>query len=149
MAEFNHIHTEEGGRDVRTQKPSHRGKRYKALWERYVSMSRGRLTVLMGSAVIIAILFSGVGLYLYGTSGAAQLDLSRPGYEGITQGASEETKKLSDFSSSGPIDEATLQEFDQLFSAQRKNVKEVNAFGGDPMSPEGLGIHSSEGDEVN
>lgn len=102
--------------------------------------AQGRLYVFVGAAVTIAVVLSGIGLVMYSLGGTAQLDLSRPGYEGLTQEYRSDTPSFSDFSASGSIDGQALNEFDEKFKKQLEQAKELDAFGGDPLSLDGLGI---------
>ncbi len=43
-----------------------------------------RLSLLLGLTVLIAIVLTSVSVFIYSTSGAAQLDLSRPGYKSVS-----------------------------------------------------------------
>lgn len=113
--------------------------------------SEGRLTMLLGATVVIAIVFSGIGLWLYNASGTAQLDLSRPGYEGVGQELERDKKTQpvqTEYSATGPIDDAALKEFNELYTKQLDSMKKVDAFGGDPMSLDGLGISENPSSTV-
>lgn len=105
-----------------------------------------RLGVLIILTIGIALAFSAIGLSLYHASGTAQLDLTRPDYEGVSEtiGQDGEAPDFIDYPANGPIDEAALKEFDRLYTAQLENIDLIDAFGGDPMSLESLRIDSEE-----
>lgn len=103
-------------------------------------MAEHRLTILICLSIVIALVFTAVGLTLYNTSGTAQLDLSRPGFEGIDKQIKSHKADAIEYSATGPINEETLLQFDILYKKQLENVTSVNAFGGDPMAPDALGI---------
>lgn len=85
----------------------------------------------IGIGVVLALVVAGVltmaSMALYVSSGASRLDLSRPGYEKarteITKNAEKER-----FSASGPVDEATMQEFQARFNKRRGELNSLGAF---------------------
>ena len=101
-------------------------------------MAEHRLTILICLSIAIALVFTAVGLTLYNTSGTAQLDLSRPGFEGIDKQIKSHKADAVEYPAMGPINEETLLQFDALYKKQLENVTSVNAFGGDPMAPDAL-----------
>ena len=99
-----------------------------------------RITVLVAATVMIALIFTGVGLLLYNTSGTAQIDLSRPDLVGVSEDIDQDNNAREEYPASGPINEATLDEFDKLYEQQIENIDSLDAFGGDPLVPSALGI---------
>ncbi len=97
--------------------------------------------------IIISILIScflvGASLYLYGTSGAAQLDLSRPGYVDIRDKTIDSSSEFKNYATSGPIDQNAINEFKALYDEQADKIKLATAFKGDPLNPDSLGINST------
>lgn len=86
-----------------------------------------------------------VSVIIYNSTGAAQLDLSRPGYRSVS-GKVEKTDAIDTYSSSGPVNKDTVTEFMKLYDAQAQKAKAVDAFNGDPLNPEVLefGVPSDE-----
>lgn len=74
-------------------------------------------------------------MVIYTQSGAAQLDLSRPGYKSVSNQVQVEDS-TSTFSASGPVDKETFEEFLKLYDEQSEKAKSVDAFNGDPLNPE-------------
>lgn len=110
-----------------------------SFWDRH------RLSLLLIMTVAIALVMTVISVVIYNTSGAAQLDLSRPGYRSV----SSQVKKSDDidtYSASGPVNTETIQEFIDLYDAQAKKAKAVDAFNGDPLNPEVLEFGSSTGE---
>lgn len=105
-----------------------------------------RLALLLGLTVVIAFVFVTVGMILYTTSGAAQLDLSRPGLKSVSNQV-ERDDKIEEYSSSGAVNKETIDEFIKLFDEQAKKAKAVDAFNGDPLNPEVLFAAPSAGAE--
>jgi hypothetical protein len=104
-----------------------------SIWERH------RFWVLVGCCVVVALFLAGVALALYASSGAAQLDLSRPGYQSVRQQAGGEDK-LDAFPSTGELDSKSLEQFRKLYDERAKQATSVDSFGGSVMSDESLSI---------
>ena len=92
---------------------------------------------------IIAIVIVAISMWLYNTSGAAQLDLSRPGYKSVREQVIASENEFENFPSSGSLSKDIISDFKFSFGKHADKVKSVNAFGGDPLSPEELGIGPS------
>lgn len=102
-------------------------------WERH------KFLALVGMTILISLFLVGVALNLYASSGAAQLDLSRPGYQSVRNQAVR-TDDFNGFNGTGPIDQAALSQFRALYTAQAAQAKAVDSFGGDVMSNKSLSI---------
>ena len=100
---------------------------------------RHRFTVLILSTIVISLFLVGVALALYASSGAAQLDLSRPGYTSVRQQAVE-SDSFAGFSSSGPVTKDTLNQFQTMYKQQATQATNVDSFGGDPLNDKSLSI---------
>ena len=100
-----------------------------------------RLSLLLILTVIIAIILTSVSVIIYNSSGAAQLDLSRPGYRSVS-GKVEETDEIDTYSAVGAVNKNTIEEFMKLYDAQASKAKAVDAFNGDPLNPEVLEFSS-------
>jgi hypothetical protein len=94
-----------------------------------------RFSLLLILTVIIALILTVVSMTLYSISGAAQLDLSRPGYQSVSNKVDKETK-IDSYSATGAVNKGTIQEFMKLYDEQAKKAKAVDAFNGDPLNPE-------------
>ena len=102
--------------------------------------SRHLFMIMITSSVFVALMLVGISMALYYNSGAAQLDLSRPGYKDVrNQVINGDT--FQNYSDSGPINQTTISEFKLLYDQQAKKIESVDAFGGDPLSPDALGIN--------
>jgi hypothetical protein len=104
---------------------------------------RHRFLVLIGSTIIISLFLVGVALALYATSGAAQLDLSRPGYKSVRSQAVQ-SDSFSGFQASGSVDKNTIDQFRTLYSQQAEKATNVDSFGGDVMSDKALSIDAPQ-----
>lgn len=102
-------------------------------WERH------KFLVLVGATILVSLFLVSVSLTLYARSGAAQLDLSRPGYQSVRNQAAR-TDDFNGFPANGPIDQAAMAKFRQLYTTQADQANAVNGFGGDVMSDKALAI---------
>ena len=103
-------------------------------------LARHQFATMITAAVFITVALVSLSLSMYRSSGAIQLDLSRPGYVNVRDKAAKSDVDFQNYSSTGEINQASISEFQVLFVKQSKKVKSVDAFGGDPLSPASLGI---------
>lgn len=99
--------------------------------------AKHRLSLLLIITVVIAITMTSISVVIYNVSGAAQLDLSRPGYLSVSDKV-ETTDEINTYSASGAVNKDTIEEFIKLYDAQASKAKKVDAFNGDPLNPEVL-----------
>ena len=98
-----------------------------------------RFLILIGGTIIISIFLVAVALALYASSGAAQLDLSRPGYVSVRNQAVRSDGFVG-FPSTGTIDSAAIDQFRTLYDKQAEQATNVDSFGGNIMSDQALSI---------
>lgn len=96
-----------------------------------------RFMLLIAATIFIALVLVVISLVIYNVSGSAQLDLSRPGYQGVSDQV-DKTDPIDDYPASGPVNKTTVDEFTELYDAQAAKAKAVDAFNGDPLNPEVL-----------
>jgi hypothetical protein len=94
------------------------------------------ISILISSVVVA------ISMAMYNGSGAAQLDLSRPGYKDVRSQVDVSEGDFQNYSANGPIDRDVISNFKAIYDKQAQKVKSVDAFGGDPLSAEALGIGS-------
>lgn len=99
-----------------------------------------RLLLMVAGAIVISLFLTGVSMALYAASGAAQLDLSRPGYKSV-QSKANTFEKFDGFSATGSIDNETLNDFKKLYDQQAKEASGLDAFGGEVLTDEVLRIN--------
>jgi hypothetical protein len=104
-----------------------------------------RFLLLIAISVTIAIILTVVSMTLYSSSGAMQLDLSRPNLKTVTSQAATNDSGYQSYSSIGPIDAKSTAEFKALYDAQAAKAKAVDAFSGDPLNPDSLEISEATG----
>lgn len=99
-----------------------------------------RFLLLIAITIAIALFLVGISMALYASSGAAQLDLSRPGYRAVSSQTVNSDRDFENYASFGQLDKAALDEFNALYSKQALKAKAVDAFSGDPLDPAVLEI---------
>lgn len=98
---------------------------------------RHRFAFLIVGTLVISLILVIVAMVIYNVSGAAQLDLSRPGYQSVSNQV-ERGVDVGDFSASGQVTAETIEEFIELYDIEAKKATAVDAFNGDPLNPEVL-----------
>ena len=99
-----------------------------------------RIAALVIVSIIVSLMLVSVALALYASSGAAQLDLSRPGYRAVSGQTADNNEGFENYSASGPINQASIDEFQKIYDQQATKAKAVDAFSGDPLNPDSLEI---------
>lgn len=110
--------------------------------------SKRRFVAMIIGAIVVSVILMLVSMHMYNSSGAAQLDLSRPGYVSVRSQANDGVEDIN-YSNKGAIDQSAINEFQEIFSKQVKNVKSVDAFGGDPLSAKSLGLTDASDKSAN
>lgn len=113
--------------------------------KRLTPWQQHKFMVLVGLTIVISLFLVMIALNLYQSSGAAQLDLSRPGYESVRKQASR-TSDFTGFPSTGPLDSEALGTFRTLYDEQVKKAA-LDSFGGDVMADGALGIDAPQTSE--
>ena len=96
-----------------------------------------RFLILIVGTIMISIVMVIASLMIYNLSGSAQLDLSRPGYQEVSNKV-DRTDEITNYSAFGPVNKAVVKEFTDLYDVQAEKAKAVDAFNGDPLNPEVL-----------
>ena len=96
-----------------------------------------RFMLLVGGTIVVALILVTISLVIYNVSGSAQLDLSRPGYQSVSDKV-DPSDEIIEYNASGPVNKTTVNEFTTLYDAQAAKAKATNAFNGDPLNPEVL-----------
>lgn len=100
-------------------------------------VQRHRIGFLVAAAVVISLISVTVSLAIYNLSGSAQLDLSRPGFQAVSDQVAR-TNTIDEYSGSGDVTLESIDEFLKLYDEQAAKAKAVDAFNGDPLNPEVL-----------
>jgi hypothetical protein len=96
--------------------------------------------LLIGISIATALVLVVISMELYASSGAAQLDLSRPGYKDVTSQAVQTDNDFKDYQAFGTLDPSSVNDFKTLYEKEAEKVKAVDAFSGDPLDPAVLEI---------
>jgi len=111
-------------------------------------LAKNRFVLLIIVSIIVSLVLVGVSLSLYAWSGAAQVDLSRPGYSGVRSQISEAQEPVA-FPSSGPVDAEVLNDFEKLYDKTATQVTSVEAFESGALSDETLRINQDPAATAN
>lgn len=102
-------------------------------------VGKHRLPVMLGSVIVASLILVGVAMSLYGSSGAALLDLSLPGAQSARDQVNE-AQTASDFPATGAVTDQTVKQFRSLYEKQAHQATGLDAFGGAPVSYEALDL---------
>ena len=83
-----------------------------------------KFTIMIALAIAVSSLLVFISMTLYLNSGAAQLDLSRPGYKSVRKHA-QKTDSFEGFDSNQSLSSETIEEFKSLFD---RKIEEVNPY---------------------
>lgn len=108
--------------------------------------SQHRFLLLIAATIVTSIILVSISLVIYNVSGSAQLDLSRPGYQSVSDKV-DRSDEITEYSSFGPLNKSTINEFTKLYDEQASKAKAVDAFNGDPLNPEVLEFGTSTSNE--
>jgi hypothetical protein len=112
------------------------------------TLAKHRFFILVFITIIISIIMTVVSLVVYNVSGSAQLDLSRPGYQSVSNQV-ERQDTTTEFSANGSVSRQTIEEYMKLFNEYGDKAKAVDAFNGDPLNPETLEFTDSAATQQN
>lgn len=98
-----------------------------------------KFLLLVGATILVAMILVGVAMGMYASSGAAQLDLSRPNYQAVQEQV-DRSESLTAFPATGKITKENLDDFRKLYNEQAKRVLDYDSFSGDPLNEQSLGI---------
>lgn len=100
---------------------------------------RSELFLFIGGSLIMAFVLVLIGMALYESSGAAQLDLSRPGYN-LVRSEVNQSNAFEGFPADGPVTRDVLDEFQELYEKQVKPVTGKDAFSSAVLDDSALNI---------
>ena len=110
------------------------------VWQRH------RFFVLIACVIIISCCMVAIGLHMYNTSGAAQVDLSRPGYTSVQREASR-SDSTDAFPATGELDADAFNEFDAMYTKHAREVIGGDNFDDAPISDDTLQLFA-DGDDI-
>lgn len=98
---------------------------------------RNKFFGLVAGVLAVSLFLVSVALSLYNSSGAAQLDLSRPGYQDVRKQAKRDVATKA-YSSTGALDQKALDEFAKLYDEQVKKATAPGSYDAAALSEESL-----------
>lgn len=102
------------------------------------------LPVAIVSAITIALLLTVISVLLYSISGAAKLDLSRPGYESARGQIHRSNGSDQNFSASGSLDGKVIKDFLKIYDKQAKDLRQYSVFKEDILNDAQLGLSGEQ-----
>lgn len=100
-----------------------------------------RYVLLIIFALAVALTLVVISMTLYVRSGTILLDLSRPGYQSVSNKTDSDNISIGSYPNSGNLDAESLKIFEDILNSQINKAKSIDAFGGDPLSPAELNIY--------
>lgn len=99
-----------------------------------------KFIAMITASIAISLFLVFAAMALYNSSGAQQLDLSRPGYEEVRTKAQKDDTETVSYSASGTLDSAALKEFDEKYSSLLQKARQQDTFSSDLLSAKALQI---------
>lgn len=99
-----------------------------------------RFGVFISSVILLAVLLVMVSMWLYYSSDAFRLDLSRPEYMELRSEINKGAEKKDAFEAQGAINDEVLEDFLKRYSAESDKALNAKAFSNDVLSDEQLGL---------
>lgn len=99
-----------------------------------------KFVILIAGVLITSSTLVVISLRLYATSGASQVDISKPALQSVREQSAEEAKNSTNdlFPASGKLDEKSLNDFQKSYSKHVTQIDPGNHFEPDAVSPENL-----------
>lgn len=98
-----------------------------------------RFASMIICVITVACILTGISLYIYGASGAVQVDLSRPGYQSVRKEATANTSD-EQFSATGNLDAKAYSQFNAMYDRHAKRTVDAPSFGEEALSDDSLQI---------
>ena len=98
-----------------------------------------RFASMIICVIAVACTLTGISLHIYNASGAAQVDLSRPGYQSVRKEATANTSD-EQFSATGNLDAKAYSQFNAMYDRHAKRTVDAPSFGEEALSDDSLQI---------
>ena len=108
---------------------------------------RHSIVAFVSGSIVIAVILVSVSMALYASSGAAQLDLSRPGYKSVQSKVDQTSGMFKSFSSDGQVNKKVVEEFEAMYGRQTKSVDGADTLSSNALDDQALGIDAPGADE--
>lgn len=107
-----------------------------------VIISEHKFIALIVLVIAVAFILVLVAMHLYNSSGAAQLDLSRPGYQSVREKSRDNTTDSeAAFPSTGKLDQESLSSFKTMYDTRSERITSIKGFQNDVLSDEALNMY--------
>ncbi len=106
-------------------------------------LAKNRFVLLIAGTITISLVLVFVAMLMYLTSGAAQVDLSRPGYSSVRDQVEKTDDEFKTFPATGPIDSKTLSDFEAQYKKELEQIK-TEVFQPSALTDETLSIQPNE-----
>lgn len=104
-------------------------------WEQH------RFLALVFVVVIISLALVSVAMSLYQSSGAAQLDFSRPGYQAVRKEAGGSSSATVSYPAEGPLTDKAMDDFKKMYVEQTTKATATPSFQSSALSDESLQLY--------
>lgn len=105
---------------------------------------RHRFLVLIAAVIALSCVMVAISMHLYNSSGAAQVDLSRPGYQSVRSEASRDSAPEDAFPSTGDLDDAAFKRFSDMYDKYSSRVTDTNSFTPEALSDDSLQLYQDQ-----
>lgn len=97
-----------------------------------------QLVLMIAGSIVIALLFVVMAMNLYNSSGAAQVDLSRPGYQSVRKQSIQRDDNYSTYPSTGTITADTIKDFKSKYDKRAQKAQATKAFTAEVFTDDAL-----------
>ena len=104
-------------------------------WEQH------RFLGLIFLVVCVSLALVWVAMSLYQSSGAAQLDFSRPGYQAVRKEAGGSSSATVSYPAEGPLTDKALNDFKKMYTEQTTKATATQSFQPSALSDESLQLY--------
>lgn len=105
---------------------------------------RNKFVLLIAGSIGISLVLVTVAVSVYNSNGAAQLDLSRPGFSSVRDKIIKEDKDRTAYPSSGTFDQKAFDDFDLMYQKYSDAVKAINGYDSAAVNNDAINIVPTE-----
>lgn len=86
-----------------------------------------KLYVLLVGVIFVSLILVTVAMNIYNSSGASQIDMSRPGFSSVQKAVKDDNNTTS-FPASGQFDQQSFKDFYKMYDERVKALQSINAY---------------------
>ena len=94
-------------------------------------------------AIFVTVVMTSVSMWLYKSSGAANLDLSRPGYESVRTEVQDDNTATQPYSATGDLDSNSISDFRNRYQKIIDKLGKTSNYDESDMTDANLGLDGS------